>query len=599
MTKRMDELKMGILLFSMLCLPSLSLAANAPVIVKTIGVSQSVDFGGQLYFSGNDGVNGSELWKTDGTLAGTTMVTNTSTAIAFGGHFSASHFLVVGSTMYMAASGIYASGNELWKTDGTTTGTVLVKDIAPGSSDSLPTDFINLNSEIFFSSRNSLLSTRYLKKSDGTDAGTVGVFNVDGGFVDPVNFFSFNGFIYYMATGNNGMGKKLWKTDGTVAGTSMVLLASNGLTVANNYKLLSGAVKFPINPYVLLGNTMYFLANGTGGSGLWKTDGTDAGTVFVTSNISGELVVLNNKIYGLTNGVLSVSDGTAAGTSVVKDAGAIPPTAVNTSGRLTVVGNKLFFTSNREQLWASDGTTAGTVLVKDMNPTGYSLEPTHLTDVGGVLYFSADDGVRGTELWMSDGTPTGTVLVKDINVGAASSNPRELRQVGNKLYFVADDSVNGQSLWLIDGVGSPNIIPDTTAPVISLIGSSNISIAEGSAYSDAGATATDNIDGDISANITVNNPVNTGVPATYTITYNVNDAAGNAAIQVSRTVIVTATSAGGTTTGGTTNGTATSPTSTTPTSSGGGGGCLSSPAGMLPSLLVVYLGMLAFRRRKS
>ena len=397
------------------------------------------------------------------------------------------------------------------------------------------------------------------------------MFDVDGGFVDPTNFFSFNGFVYYMATGNNGFTtKKLWKTDGTVAGTVMVLLASNGLTVANNFKLLSGAIKFPISPYVILGNTMYFLANGSGGNGLWKTNGTDAGTVFVTSSISGELVVLNNKIYGLSNGVLRVSDGTAVGTSVVKDAGTIPPTAVNTSGRLTVVGNTLFFTSNREQLWISDGTTVGTMLVKDMNSTGFSLEPTHLTDVGGMLYFSADDGVNGTELWTSDGSTAGTVMVKDINVGVGSSNPRELRQVGTKLYFIAEDGVNGTSLWVIDGVSGPAVIADVTPPVILLVGSASVSTVEGSTYTDAGATATDNIDGDITANITVNNPVNTGVPATYTVTYNVSDAASNTAVQATRTVIVTAASTGGTTTGGTTTGGSTT-ASTTPTSGGGGG----------------------------
>jgi len=151
-----------LLCFSLLWLPSLSLAASPPVIVKTLNLatSTSVDFLGQLYFSGDDGVNGNELWKTDGTI----MVTNTSTAISFGGHFSAGNFLVVGNTMYMSASGVFANGGELTKTDGTTAGTVLVKDIAPGSSDSIPYDFINLNGEIFFSSRNSLASIRYLKK---------------------------------------------------------------------------------------------------------------------------------------------------------------------------------------------------------------------------------------------------------------------------------------------------------------------------------------------------------------------------------------------------------------------------------------------------
>jgi hypothetical protein len=82
--------------------------------------------------------------------------------------------------------------------------------------------------------------------------------------------------------------------------------------------------------------------------------------------------------------------------------------------------------------------------------------------------------------------------------------------------------------------------PDTQAPVISLNGSSVVNVEQGNAYNDQGASAVDNIDGDISANIVVGgDTVNTNVVGTYVITYNVSDAAGNAANQVSRTVNVT------------------------------------------------------------
>lgn len=82
--------------------------------------------------------------------------------------------------------------------------------------------------------------------------------------------------------------------------------------------------------------------------------------------------------------------------------------------------------------------------------------------------------------------------------------------------------------------------PDTTAPVITLLGTTPVNLYVGDAYSDAGATASDNIDGDITANIITVNPVNTAVAGTYTITYNVSDAAGNPATQVTRTVNVLA-----------------------------------------------------------
>jgi len=79
---------------------------------------------------------------------------------------------------------------------------------------------------------------------------------------------------------------------------------------------------------------------------------------------------------------------------------------------------------------------------------------------------------------------------------------------------------------------------DETAPIITLTGDPEITINIGDTYVDAGATALDDIDGDITANITVANSVNAGVAGDYTITYNVSDAAGNNAVEVTRLVHV-------------------------------------------------------------
>ena len=77
---------------------------------------------------------------------------------------------------------------------------------------------------------------------------------------------------------------------------------------------------------------------------------------------------------------------------------------------------------------------------------------------------------------------------------------------------------------------------DVTHPIIVMLGSNSITIPRGSTYIDAGSTANDNIDGNITANIQTISNVNTSLVGTYTVTYNVSDAAGNAAIQVTRTV---------------------------------------------------------------
>ena len=85
---------------------------------------------------------------------------------------------------------------------------------------------------------------------------------------------------------------------------------------------------------------------------------------------------------------------------------------------------------------------------------------------------------------------------------------------------------------------APLIVLDTEAPVITLVGTSQVSVNQGATYTDAGTTATDNFDGNIAANITAISTVDTSVAGTYTIAYNVSDAAGNAATPVVRTVYV-------------------------------------------------------------
>ncbi|NMH89248.1 immunoglobulin-like domain-containing protein [Flavivirga algicola] len=88
---------------------------------------------------------------------------------------------------------------------------------------------------------------------------------------------------------------------------------------------------------------------------------------------------------------------------------------------------------------------------------------------------------------------------------------------------------------------------DTVAPVITLNGDSTINLTVGDTYTELGATATDNVDGDLTSSIVIGGSVNTTIAGSYFVTYDVSDAAGNAAAQVTRTIIVNNQSAGPTT----------------------------------------------------
>ena len=125
------------------------------------------------------------------------------------------------------------------------------------------------------------------------------------------------------------------------------------------------------------------------------------------------------------------SDGTEGGTVLVKDI--LPGPEPGPEGRrlspnsLVGVNGTLFFTAydgdTGLELWRSDGTEAGTLRVKDIRPgpDGSFSYPTSLVDVSGTLFFTADDGGSGVELWRSDGTEAGTLRLRDIRPGPSGS----------------------------------------------------------------------------------------------------------------------------------------------------------------------------------
>jgi ELWxxDGT repeat protein len=175
--------------------------------------------------------------------------------------------------------------------------------------------------------------------------------------------------------------------------------------------------------------------------------------VFDLTNVNGTLFFVGTTP---ANGdELWKSDGTAAGTTMVKDINVTPAEDENCDcEELTNVNGTLFFAAtdgtHGMELWKSNGTPAGTTMVADLNTSLVDPDssPAKLTNVGGTLFFTADDGTGGRELWKSDGTDPGTTRVQDINATpAAGSDPEELTEVGGTVFFSADDGNSGRELW--------------------------------------------------------------------------------------------------------------------------------------------------------
>ncbi|MBL7743072.1 MAG: T9SS type A sorting domain-containing protein [Chitinophagaceae bacterium] len=269
-----------------------------------------------------------------------------------------------------------------------------------------------------------------------------------------------NSTVFFAANdGINGM--ELWKSDGTEAGTVMVKDINSGSS--------SSSIGYLTN----VNGTLFFVAgNGVNGVELWKSDGTTAGTVMVkdirtgsmSSNPSALANVNGTLFFAANDGVngteLWKSDGTAGGTVIVKD---INPASASAYPRcIAAINDKLFFAAdngvNGSELWVSDGSAAGTFIVKDMWPGSAGSYPSNLITTNGILFFSASDGSNGTELWKSDGTPLGTVMLKDIWPGSGESMPSGFRNVNGTLFFSADNGTNGTELWKTDGTAPGTVM---------------------------------------------------------------------------------------------------------------------------------------------
>jgi ELWxxDGT repeat protein len=178
-------------------------------------------------------------------------------------------FITVGGVTYFNAQNHL--GSELWRTDGTTAGTWMVKDIWPGKESSYPMSFHELNGWLLFWANDGTHGAE-LWRSDGTPEGTTLVKDMDPGAdsIDEASGVIFNGALYFRGY-DSLTGIELWRTDGTAEGTILVkdiwpgggnFYNANFLAVAN-------------------GKLFIFADDGVNGYELWVSDGTTAGTTLL------------------------------------------------------------------------------------------------------------------------------------------------------------------------------------------------------------------------------------------------------------------------------------------------------------------------------
>lgn len=355
-----------------------------------------------VIFSADDGTHGIEPWITDGTGAGTRLVTD----VYPGNEGSVAYnYKVYGSRITFQAKG-EGTGKELWFTNRPFDTAILLADIYPGPTGSDPYAVVplfenksvfsaldpNYGEELFWASATSREARLQMDIYPGADSSY------------PFWSVALDDRVIFAAT-DPVHGRELWYVDQE----GQVGLLADIYTDASVNPSSSPSQLTPA------GDALYFVCNDIEhGTELW------------------------------------VSDGSGAGTRLLKDI--FPGPGSSAPQELTPLGAFVYFTAEdgtgTAGLWRTDGTTEGT-LPAETDARG----PLNLTVLNTMVFFSATRAEEGRELWAT-GQDRPAALVRDIAVGPASSAPRNLVVFNEAIYFLADDGIHVEELWRSDGTAA-------------------------------------------------------------------------------------------------------------------------------------------------
>ena len=294
----------------------------------------------------------------------------------------------------------------------------------------------------------------------------------------PENLTSVGSTLFFSGTDSNGIGD-LFVSDGTAGGTHAILptnAAASGL--------------MPDEIVAASGKIFFSGIDANGSTGLWVSDGTAAGTVELavsntdTQNVAEMGAGLNPSNITLANGQIFFagtdssgnvglwkSDGTAAGTVELSISGAAAGGINPTSSNIVSFNGLTYFAghdaSGNIGLWVTDGSGGDTAELAVSNSSTNGLAPVSLTVFNGSLYFGGTDASGNTSLWKSNGTGAGTTELSitgaasggldPISLNASDYPNSQMAVFGNKLYFAGNGADGTTDLWSSDGTGAGTV----------------------------------------------------------------------------------------------------------------------------------------------
>lgn len=476
-------------------------SAQSPALLKDINVStvSSMPRGMTtsnltVFFAATDAVHGRELWKTTGTDASTVMVKD----IIPNGSSNPANFCDVNGIVFFTIT-TPLNGTQIWKTDGTAAGTKFVAEILLAGENGSFAQLTACNNRLFFRSYEEVVPPPggalsldlKLHVSDGTPGGTkvlgqtlsqpknltaVGntlflsgispgspkgnqLIKTDGITVlvvkdlefpnetelnTPANFVNVNGTLFFSGQNSAAGGRQIWKSNGTNLGTVPMTNTAFGFNVSemahvNGTVFFAGVTATPIQ--------------NSAGNVLFRLNSANNVTEFVTAGVA-ELTAFENQMTFTQGGQFQTELSRA---NVTGNAAPVTLQIFSTAGfpaDLTVAGTTLFFVAgdvtdnvvNGRELWKCKNGVAS--IVQDFVVGSTNAGIVDLCARGSDVFF-ASNGTGGNELRISNGTPNAIGTVR--NIGQGSSFPREFVKMGNFTFFTADDGIGGRELWKTNG----------------------------------------------------------------------------------------------------------------------------------------------------
>ncbi|MCA8969235.1 MAG: hypothetical protein KDC95_05605 [Planctomycetes bacterium] len=379
---------------------------------------------GKLYFRSNDPVSGDELFVTDGTASGTRMVADLEPGSASS---SPKQLTASGKALYFTASGPSSAGLHIVRGAAPTIRRV------PFDID-IPRNLTAVDIEsIAFVATDPRFGVD-IYTSDGTAIGTArhDYYDKPGATVggNPAVFASTGLRAVFLANNPN---QKLWSVDGSEGGASV--LASTAPRGIESLISIGARALYVIKiaPYTFE---------------LWSTDGTASGTKMAMTlfNTSSFEPIGHGRAYYLSPS-LGITDGTPQGTRPLPPySGSFGFTAVSREN-----DDGVFAMAMHYGFWISDGSPTGTRKKFQMIDELGIRAVKEIVPLRNGWFFTAETAAAGLEPWFTDGSESGTFLLRDIHPGQYGSQIDGVCVQDGRVWFAATDYIHGFELWVSDG----------------------------------------------------------------------------------------------------------------------------------------------------